>query len=611
MTTNHGSASGILHATKKEGINPETKTVRIGKLDNSASMQRAIERVSRERMVKKNDPPSVQRKTKVVVGGAGTETTTGGGVSSLKVSSARSVTGGVKRSKALETSKSLSKHSSSNGAGSSSSVGTISTNTTCSSSSSGSSTVSSGTSHSLKHVKDASQGTSVSVKKKSPVKLEHTATSSHGLKSSLKQVDVTLLEKNVEPCEVLKQEKQHVSFQNETAKSVPETEEQTRIRKDALVSHQQNLQSEVNGGTTTTAVTGGGDDDDDRMSGDVMSSSDTTHANRNADAASKIHNDEGRDARDITRKLITDILRDENDELSFEFQGFDVPVTYSAAVSYESAAMALESSAFSQWQDKMNRVVGPKRLEIRHVDIHTVDFVDDRVDMIKMSTTCVLIDEELQTEQEVLSGVCYLRDNYVALLIELFCVDDESSWAILVDKPLVPIGSVTALELPVGKVDEEEERLLGFEIQEIEEAFGLELNLLDMTNLSKEAYGHTVIHNDMGMCPSPGQSGEHVKIMYLKKEISRDHLLMMRAKFSKQREEGALVSLRVIPLHEMWKVSIDMKVMCALFLLQKSSHEDDHLDDDMSVSIRGRRLVSSVLSSVCKGALLPSKSMEM
>jgi hypothetical protein len=315
------------------------------------------------------------------------------------------------------------------------------------------------------------------------------------------------------------------------------------------------------------------------------------------------------------------------------------------------AAMALQSTAFRQWQDKMNRMVGPKRLEIRHVDIHSVDCMDDRVDMIKMNTTCVLIDEELQTEQEVLSGVCYLRDNYVALLIELFCVDDESSWAILVDKPIVPIGSVTALELPVGKVDEDDERLLGFEIEEVEEAFGLELNMFDMVNLSKEAYGHTAVHNDMGMCPSPGLSGEHVKIMYLRKEISKDHLLMMRKKFSKQREDGALVSLRVIPLRDLWKVSVDMKVMCALFLLQKvnhvllhkgtheedhfdddmsvsvkgrrlvssvlssvlhtGAHEDDHFDDDMSVSVKGRRLVSSVLSSVYRGSLTPSRSMEM
>ena len=177
----------------------------------------------------------------------------------------------------------------------------------------------------------------------------------------------------------------------------------------------------------------------------------------------------------------------------------------------------------------------------------------------------------------------------------------------------VPIGSVSALELPVGLVDEDEERLLGYEIEEIEEAFGVELKMYDLINLSEAAYDHNSIKNTMGMCPSPGQSGEHVKIMYVRKEISKEHLLMMRTKFSEQREEGALVSLRVVPLADMWKVSADMKVMCALFLLQKANLPEHVNDDDdasvmsvMSVGVRGRRLVSSMLSNVSQ-TFLPAE----
>ena len=146
---------------------------------------------------------------------------------------------------------------------------------------------------------------------------------------------------------------------------------------------------------------------------------------------------EGRDARDITRKMISDILRDGDDELSFEHNGYDVPVSYSAAVTFDMALSALDSSAFIQWQNQMSRVVGTKRLEIRHVEIHSVDYVDDSdlVDMIKINSACALIDDELKTEEEIFSGVCYLRDNNVALLIELFCVEDESSWTVLVDHP--------------------------------------------------------------------------------------------------------------------------------------------------------------------------------
>lgn len=143
----------------------------------------------------------------------------------------------------------------------------------------------------------------------------------------------------------------------------------------------------------------------------------------------------GRDSRDITRRMINDILRVGDDELSFEFQGHDVPVTYSAAVDYDMAVRALESSPFHQWQIKMSNVIGTKRLEIIQVEIHSVDFIDDCVDMIKMNTVCEMVDDENGTREEISSGVCYLRDNYVAVLLELFCIDDESSWSILVDNP--------------------------------------------------------------------------------------------------------------------------------------------------------------------------------
>ena len=65
-------------------------------------------------------------------------------------------------------------------------------------------------------------------------------------------------------------------------------------------------------------------------------------------------------------------------------------------------------------------------------------------------TAYALIDEEFKTEEEILSRVCYLRDGYVGALLKLFCIEDETSRSIVVDKPSAPIGSVTALELPVG-----------------------------------------------------------------------------------------------------------------------------------------------------------------
>ncbi len=159
--------------------------------------------------------------------------------------------------------------------------------------------------------------------------------------------------------------------------------------------------------------------------------------NRSESNRSNLMSDEDRDARDITRKMISDILRDTNDELSFEFGGRDVAVTYGPSVSYETASLALISSPFLQWQAKISRSVGTKRIEVRHVDIQTVDFINngDVIDSIKIDSHCVLIDDEHDGLEEEINGICYLRDTRVGLLIELSCVDDGTSWSVLVDQP--------------------------------------------------------------------------------------------------------------------------------------------------------------------------------
>ncbi len=141
----------------------------------------------------------------------------------------------------------------------------------------------------------------------------------------------------------------------------------------------------------------------------------------------------------------------------------------------------------------------------------------------------------------------------------------------------VPIGAVSALELPVGIMDDDEEKLYGYEIEEIEEACGLSISMSDLVDLSQQAYARISIENVKGLCPSPSQSAEQVKIMYMKHEISKEHLLRMRARFSEQREQGVTITMRVIPTRDLWKVTSDMKVICALFLLQKVNLSNDQM----------------------------------
>ena len=123
--------------------------------------------------------------------------------------------------------------------------------------------------------------------------------------------------------------------------------------------------------------------------------------------------------------------------LSFQFCGKNVPVVHNASIPREVALVSIQSTPFLQWAAKSNRTYGTKRIDIRSVEIQSVDFAADtgRIDMIKINADMVLIDEEIQVEDEVLPGVCCLRANSIALLVELVCVDDGSSWSLLVDHP--------------------------------------------------------------------------------------------------------------------------------------------------------------------------------
>jgi len=79
------------------------------------------------------------------------------------------------------------------------------------------------------------------------------------------------------------------------------------------------------------------------------------------------------------------------------------------------------------------------------------------------------------------------------------------------------------------------------------------------------------MQSNPGMTPDPTESNEAVKLLHLSKRVTQKELQQIRKNISEAREDGTEegISLRVIPTSEIWKVSTDMKVMCALFLLEK------------------------------------------
>ena len=125
----------------------------------------------------------------------------------------------------------------------------------------------------------------------------------------------------------------------------------------------------------------------------------------------------------------------------------------------------------------------------------------------------------------------------------------------------INVGAVSALELPVALIDDDGETLIGQQVQEIENSCDISLTQSKMVNLTQRAYETNFVNNSSGLCPSLGNCSEFITIMHLRKELTNYQLVKIRSNLSRTRWDGAPMSLRVMPLGDIWKVSADMKVI--------------------------------------------------
>lgn len=128
----------------------------------------------------------------------------------------------------------------------------------------------------------------------------------------------------------------------------------------------------------------------------------------------------------------------------------------------------------------------------------------------------------------------------------------------------VPIGAVNCLELPAGMVDDENDQIAGVAAREMEEECGIKLRpseLTDLTSLAGMA--------GSGVCPSPGGCDEDIRYFYAERSVSKTELEQTRGRLAGLRDHGEYITLRVVPLKDIWRESFDNKVICSLFLLNQ------------------------------------------
>lgn len=184
------------------------------------------------------------------------------------------------------------------------------------------------------------------------------------------------------------------------------------------------------------------------------------------------------------------------------------------------------------------------------------------------------MDSNNNQESKQLPGICFLRGNAVSILVALFCDEEVSKdgitsiqqkqYGILVEQPRIPIGVSSIYEIPAGMIDDEHETVAGIAVKEMEEECGIKISPHDLIDLTELALEETVRNGHIpiaAIAPSAGGCDEFLRYMYLEKNVTLEELTEMKGRLTGLRDHGEYITLHVVPMSDLWKVSGDAKAM--------------------------------------------------
>lgn len=263
--------------------------------------------------------------------------------------------------------------------------------------------------------------------------------------------------------------------------------------------------------------------------------------------------------------------------LSFEFRGEPIPVTKASTVTPGEAQMALECKQFTTWVARCEQTYGNKLLKMHSVEIQSVDPFGKRgVGFVKVNAHCTLIEGGVEHDHRM-KGICFLKGDTVAVLVVLHC-EDGTVHSLLVEQPRVAIGQISALELPAGMLDAEEDyrnpSRAAVTVLELE--CGIAVETKELVNLTELACQEAT---DAGHLPYPavassgGACDEFVRYFFIEKCVTVEQLKGLDKKMVAGKEFSEFIYLNVVPWEQLWKISGDSKTMIAMFMLEQLRKE--------------------------------------
>ncbi|KAL1865865.1 hypothetical protein Daus18300_006977 [Diaporthe australafricana] len=237
----------------------------------------------------------------------------------------------------------------------------------------------------------------------------------------------------------------------------------------------------------------------------------------------------------------------------------------------------------------------PYRLKDITIESYSL-FRAGNIGFLKLSANVSTVDGNSR-----LPGVIFLRGPAVAMLVVLIPDDVpptdadalDEAYVLLTVQPRIPTGSLGFVELPAGMIDGDS-NFAGVAAKEIEEELGMVIKQTELTCLTDKvgeirqarkarreeataAAGSgrspdpTSAENiPFAMYPSAGGCDEYIKIFSHERRVPRSTLQEWEGKYGGLRDEGEMITLKVVPLEDLWlEGAMDSKALAAVALYRK------------------------------------------
>eukprot|EP01111_Echinosteliopsis_oligospora_P002626 TRINITY_DN1394_c0_g1_i1.p1 TRINITY_DN1394_c0_g1~~TRINITY_DN1394_c0_g1_i1.p1 ORF type:complete len:311 (-),score=84.97 TRINITY_DN1394_c0_g1_i1:22-825(-) len=243
-------------------------------------------------------------------------------------------------------------------------------------------------------------------------------------------------------------------------------------------------------------------------------------------------------------------------------QGNDVPITWDSGLAEQSVKTAL--STFVPWKEWVANISKPehkKEMKVKGVHIQSIDlFGTSKIGFVKFKANVV------NKDGKNIAGITFARGGAVGILVILACKEQGKikEYTLLTVQPRVPAGHSAFREIPAGMLDGDG-KFVGVAAKEMKEETGLDIKeeeLLCLTDLA------SFPDSLPGMYPSAGGCDEFLKLYLYRKFVEPSYIHELEGKLSGLIEEGEVITLKVIPLNELWHVP-DSKALSALCLYRE------------------------------------------